>query len=141
MHNAIDRAAPAGKLKLRDCASAVAELALARLRLGSIGTRAKISASAGRESPRAPDQRELAIIDRVGFIIPRIAARLPWRADCLVQALAAQRWLARRGISSAIQIGVPRHQPAKFEAHAWLSAGGRIVTGGNIDDYERLTRR
>src|SRR4249919_3963164 len=32
------------------------------------------------------DQRRLVI--RVAFAVPRVAVRVPWRADCLVQALA-----------------------------------------------------
>jgi len=80
------------------------------------------------------------LVERVAFVIPRVAARLPWRADCLVQALAARRWLARHGVTTTLTLGVPRDKPADFEAHAWLTAGDRIVTGGDVSGYVPLAR-
>ncbi len=76
----------------------------------------------------------------MAFVIPRVAARLPWRADCLVQALAARRWLGGQGVATKLTLGVPREKPTDFEAHAWLSAGTRIVTGGDISGYVPLSR-
>ena len=72
----------------------------------------------------------------MAYIVPRVAARLPWRADCLVQALAAQRWLRGAGIMTNIHVGVPNQRPATFEAHAWLTAGELVVTGGDIAKYQ-----
>ena len=31
------------------------------------------------------------LVEQVAFAIPRVAKRVPWRADCLVQALAGER--------------------------------------------------
>jgi Transglutaminase-like superfamily len=79
-----------------------------------------------------------ALVARIGYVIPRISARLPWRSDCVIQAMAAQRWLATYGLASEIQIGVERPEGAPFGAHAWLMHNGAVVTGGDIARYDLL---
>jgi Transglutaminase-like superfamily len=79
-----------------------------------------------------------ALAARIGYVIPRISARLPWRSDCVIQAMAAQRWLATHGLASEIQIGVERPEGAPFGAHAWLVHHGAVVTGGDIARYDLL---
>lgn len=79
-----------------------------------------------------------ATLARIGYVIPRISDRLPWRSDCLIQAIAAQNWLAAKGAASEIQIGVEHPEGGDFGAHAWLMAGGTIVTGGEIERYHLL---
>lgn len=74
-------------------------------------------------------------IARIGFIIALLGRRLPWRSDCLVQALAAQSWLADLGVASEIRVGVEVPQQGGFAAHAWLVSGGQIITGGNVEPY------
>lgn len=74
------------------------------------------------------------LVARVAVAIPRAATRLPWRADCWIQALAAQAWLARAGIGSDLYIGT-RQNRGGFEAHAWLRSGDRVVTGGDGAGY------
>ena len=63
---------------------------------------------------------------------------MPWRSDCLVQALAAQRWLARKGVPSCLQIGSRKTEMIGFEAHAWLSVGDLVVTGWDIENFEQF---
>lgn len=83
-----------------------------------------------------PDQRQL--IGRVAYAIPAMSSRVPWRSDCVVQALAARSWLARASVPSEVCIGV-RTDRVGFEAHAWLKVGERIVTGGGeINSYAEL---
>lgn len=127
-----------GRATVRDMASAGIELAIARLRLNSHRAQALIAAPAGPATKLT--SRQSALVERVAYVIPRVAARLPWRADCMVQAIAAERWLGRHGIATTLTLGVPRDRPAVFEAHAWLSAGSRIVTGGDISGYVPLVR-
>jgi hypothetical protein len=73
--------------------------------------------------------------DRAAFFIPRMAKRVPWRSDCLVQALAGQAWLAAGGIASEIRVGVGKPDAHLFEAHAWLIAGGHVLLGGDVTRY------
>ena len=128
----------ADRLRLRpdDLVRAVVELGLARLQLKR--HRPRLGAASQNAVPL--NDRQSALVDRVALVIPRVAARMPWRADCLVQAMAAQRWLSRARIATSLTLGVPKDRRPAFEAHAWLSAGSRIVTGGDVSDYIPLAR-
>lgn len=123
---------------LTDALRAGIELALARARLGRRRDAFLNGSVADGAVSVHPGDR--ALVDRVAFIIPRVAARLPWRADCVVQAMAAQRWLGRAGVETRLELGVPKEKQANFQAHAWLTAGDRIVTGGDIRGYTPLKR-
>lgn len=90
----------------------------------------------GRERA-ALTAEQAALIERLAYLLPVIAARVPWRSNCLVQALAARRWLKRVGIVSDLCLGV-RKNGQGFQAHAWLKVGDRIVTGGDISSYAEL---
>lgn len=128
------RAAALGPRVGFDLFRAVAELAIARLRLSAQGPERLLAA--GNDSPHAnlsPIQTHL--IDRVAFAIPRAAARVPWRATCLVQALAARRWLAREGIASQLVLGARKDGDA-LDAHAWLTVGDRVVIGGDVSGHQ-----
>jgi len=120
-----------------DLGRAVIELAIARVRLRSrqAGDLLGSSAPADRRSHQALDRDRTRLVERVAFAIPRAGGRLPWRANCLVQALAAQHWLDRHGVESQLLIGVRTSVPSDFEAHAWLKVGERVVTGGDISGY------
>jgi len=120
-----------------DLFRAAIELAIARVRLGSQQARDlhSVADAAGRQPPPTLDMDRANLVERVAFAIPRAGYRLPWRADCLVQALAAQRWLRRHGIATQLVIGARKPAPAAFAAHAWLKVGERVVTGGDISGY------
>ncbi|WP_353527004.1 lasso peptide biosynthesis B2 protein [Aurantiacibacter hainanensis] len=61
--------------------------------------------------------------------IRRASLLVPWRSDCLVQAIALQRWSARAGIKTAITLQVGRDQEGEFVAHAILRYGHTVVLG------------
>jgi hypothetical protein len=120
----------------------VVELARARRKLGRIrstdvaalNARAHTLACdrAGRDPPRADT------VDRIAVVIANVARIVPWRADCLVQAMAAQHWLASHGLASRIEIGLPPVKTEPFEPHALLVHRGTSVTGGEVTDYSIL---
>ncbi len=85
-----------------------------------------------------PQYHQDAALERVTFLLPRIGARLPWRSDCLVQALAAQRWLADYGIACEIEVGVRRDDDSAFRAHAWVIHDGKVVLGGETRKFSPL---
>jgi hypothetical protein len=125
---------------LADLARAGWELALARRRMLRRPLRELL---ADEEIAAAPtltpdDTAAAALVARVAFAVPAMGRRVPWRADCLVQALAARRWLAQRGIPTRLRIGATREVPQGFAAHAWLLAGETLVTGGETDGYAEL---
>ena len=139
---AVGRAVALGPRVWLQLLRAVAELALARLRLSARGTEALRGGGQGNSPAElSPDQSALA--DRVAFAIPRAAARVPWRATCLVQALAAQRWLARMGVASELRLGARKSAGDGLDDHAWLKAGDHIVVGGDLEGYQpfRPSRR
>ena len=87
----------------------------------------------GREDAQA-DEREL------NWAITRAARFIP-AASCLTQALSLQVLLGRRGLGSRLCIGVRKGQHDKFEAHAWVERGGRVVIGGEPQAGGQITRQ
>lgn len=60
----------------------------------------------------------------------RVASRyVPGAPTCLVQALATQRLMIRRGISTHLFIGLTRSNAGVLEGHAWVQSEGQIVMG------------
>lgn len=60
----------------------------------------------------------------------RIAANtVPWKSVCLPNAVAGKLMLQRRGWQSTIHLGVGFEPSGALHAHAWLEAGGIIITG------------
>lgn len=119
---------------------AVWVLALARWalhRIGPAGVQRRNADAAKSIRTHNPDTVS-AHCDTAAFTIPRVARRMPWRADCLVQALAGQYWLRAKGIASEIVIGTARRTDGSFEAHAWLRQGERIILGGDIARFQPL---
>ena len=121
-----------------DLLRATFELALARYRLGAEHPKQLLLRARQFSQPSQTPAHATAIAARVAFAIPRVAARLPWRADCFIQAMAAQRWLQRKGIPSALMIGTRKDGYGAFQAHAWLTYNDQIITGGDISGYVPL---
>lgn len=111
-----------------------ARIAFARFSASDIPRLNAAARSISSDGKKAPDWH----IERVGYVLPRLSARLPWRSDCLIQAMAGHNWLMASGVPSEIQIGVEKPEGGRFGAHAWLVHGGKIVTGGEIDRYARI---
>lgn len=127
-------------VELADLVRATKELGLARYRLATMSS-AELLAVAYQHGERedgaaAPAGRAYA--RRVGIAIGRMSSRVPWRASCLVQALAARRWLARHGIGSSLFVGVRKQAPQQLDAHAWLVSGNEVITGGDVSGYREL---
>jgi hypothetical protein len=80
--------------------------------------------------------------DSVSWAVAAVAARCPF-ATCLVQALAADAILRRRGLTSELRIGVRvrGNCDVPLEAHAWVECGGALVTGAieDLADFKVLT--
>jgi hypothetical protein len=116
-----------------DLLRAVWELALASRRLRHQPA-SGISGSAMSEQEASED----TLVGRIAWAIPRAAAVVPWRADCLRQAEAARHWLDRRGMASEVRLGVRKTEAGGIEAHAWLLCGRKIVTGGDPKLFEEF---
>lgn len=114
------------------------ELALARYRLGAEHPIQLLQRARQLSQPTKAPTHANAQSARVAFAIPRVAARVPWRSDCFIQAMAAQRWLQHKGIASTLTIGTRKDQSGGFQAHAWLTCNDEIITGGDISGYVPL---
>jgi hypothetical protein len=78
-------------------------------------------------TPAAPASRADAI-DAVRWATGAVAARLG-PATCLVQALAADAMLRRRGIVAEVRFGVRARDghPVPIEGHAWVECDGQTI--------------
>lgn len=84
------------------------------------------------EPPSGPD------LNRLTWALSAASARVPWRSDCLIQVMAANRWLRRYNIQPSFFLGVAKDADSALRAHAWLSHGATIVAGSRGDGYTTL---
>ena len=77
-------------------------------------------------------------LSRLSWAISAAAIRTPWRSDCLLQAMAAERWLRRHGHASQFKLGIAKDAHGQFRAHAWLTSQDQILTGGDVSKFELL---
>lgn len=80
--------------------------------------------------------RSRYIAARLGRAVARTLAFLPTDTRCLTQSLVLTSLLARRGIDSALVLGVTTE--SGFGAHAWLECGGRPVLPSGGARFGRL---
>ena len=82
-----------------------------------------------------------AHVARVAWGVPAAARRLPFRATCLIESLAAEAMLMRRGVPCVLRLGVrPPDQQGALDAHAWIECRGGVVAGvvDRLQDYAVL---
>lgn len=111
-----------------------ARMVFARMQAAHIPPRNK----AAKDTARKDSTVTSAELARIYYVLPRISDRLPWRSDCMVQAIAAQNWLASRGAAGEIQIGVENPEDGEFGAHAWLLYNEMVIVGGDISQYQLI---
>jgi hypothetical protein len=72
----------------------------------------------------------LRAVERCRRVIPLIST-------CLVAALTGQRMLAKRGVASALVLGLRQgDRDGSITAHGWLRVGDHVVLGrGEMRDY------
>jgi hypothetical protein len=78
-------------------------------------------------------------VERIAWLVG-VAARAT-RFKCLVRSLTLSRVLARRGVASAVQIGV-RPGARELRAHAWVEWNGRVLndSAAHVREYVPLDR-
>jgi len=80
------------------------------------------------------DQAASLLCARVGWAVSAVAKRVPWRAACFHQGIAAQQMLCRAGIPAELHYGVAKSEDKKMEAHVWVTVDGQTVVGGKTKD-------
>jgi hypothetical protein len=115
---------------------AVAAFAIAVLPFRHVGY---LAARPIRRSQR-PWRTLLIDQKRVRWSIVATARRVPWRAMCFQQGLAAQFMLRRRGVSSVLYYGAAPDDLRGLSAHVWVRDGDmEVVGGGTASRYAVLT--
>jgi hypothetical protein len=116
-------------------AIAAKELAFARLRHFALAQKDIFAefqgpfAAAAKQKPGTLDLADLS------WAIAVAARHVPWRADCLIQAMAANRCLSRYGIRPEFFVGVDKKAGGALLGHAWLTCGDRLLTGPGFERF------
>jgi hypothetical protein len=76
----------------------------------------------------------LSKVRRIRWAIIAAAGRVPWRALCFQQGLAAQLMLRRRGVPSVLYYGAAQGERTGLSGHVWVRDGDVDVVGGEIAD-------
>jgi hypothetical protein len=95
------------------------------------------------EDPGVPEPAALQAGTRLASATSRCLALLPADSRCLVRSLVLMALLVRRGIASALVIGV-RPGGADFGAHAWVERNTKPLLpsgGGNYARFLELGRQ
>lgn len=116
-------------------AIAVKELAFARFRHAVMPAPNIIAELQNSPALTLNPQSRPPDLARLSWAVAAAAYRVPWRADCLLQAMAANRWLSRHGIKSEFFVGVDKDAKGALRSHAWLMCRDRLITGPG---YERF---
>jgi Transglutaminase-like superfamily len=118
---------------LQYAAWALGYLAFSRVRFAFVSTRCLLRDLAFRRhaAPRAGRPLDLRL---VAWSIRAVSRRVPWRSDCLLQAMAATAWLRKAGYAPEFYLGVRSGASGDIEAHAWLTVDGRVLVGGSGPD-------
>jgi hypothetical protein len=79
---------------------------------------------------------------RLAIHVERAAARLPWGALCLPQAIALSIMLKYSDIPHDLVIAIrPAGQRGQADAlHAWIDCGGTVVLGALAGPWHELAR-
>lgn len=99
-----------------------------------------VVAAIDAEQPARDPQTEGVASLKLGARLARVTTRcldpLPADSRCLGQSLVLMALLARRGVGSALVIGV--RPGSNFEAHAWVEREGMPLLPSGGDTYSRL---
>jgi hypothetical protein len=78
-------------------------------------------------------ERERTVaVRRIRWAIVVCAGRVPWRAACFQQSLAAQWMLRRRGVASVLYYGAAPDREFGLAAHVWVMVDQAGVVGHEI---------
>ena len=77
---------------------------------------------------------------RIARAVAAVGSRIRG-TTCLVEALAVDTMLRRRGYASALKVGVRRGAVMSIDAHAWVECSGAVVIGTTpeLADYAVLS--
>ena len=119
---------------------AVLALAVSALMVALLPFRRVAASVRPLREPAADQEAEALLARRVAWAVAASARRVPWRAKCLEQGIAAHWMLRRRRVGATLHYGVAQ-RPHGLLAHAWVRAGAIDVVGcENAGDFTELAR-
>jgi hypothetical protein len=131
---------PVGKVSL--AAEILAAYASVRLALWRTDLPRTIEAArslSGSHGGRKADTRKEQLLGaRLGRAVVRTLRLLPTDSRCLMRSLVLTKLLARRGVDSALVIGVSLEP--EFAAHAWVEREEVPLLPTDRSQYARLVR-
>ena len=93
-----------------------------------------LSPHLGARMKQAPDTNIPSsmhtLVSDISQAVNRAAHHIPWKAKCLVQAMAGKFMLRCRKVESTLYLGVAKENEDQLKAHAWLRCGRQVVCGG-----------
>lgn len=113
--------------KLPLIVEALGALAVASLLIAAFSFR-RIAALAGQGDTDRPTATP-ALARDLDWVLSAWARRVPWRAVCFQQGLAAQLMLRRRELSASLFYGARRDDAGALVAHVWVQSGPVEVVG------------
>lgn len=113
---------------LVEAVAVVAASALA-LRLVAFSRIARCLGDSDEETDESVDALDDELAREIRWAVRAIAARVPWNAACLTQALAAFGLCARRRLPVTLYLGTAKDAEGELIAHAWTRCGARVLTG------------
>ena len=87
-----------------------------------------------------PRHRGTLTVERFAWAVAAASRRLPFRSTCLVESLAVDAMMRRRGYASKIRFGVRPPNAGVLAGHAWVECDGAVVFG-SLQDYSVLSTR
>ena len=88
--------------------------------------------------PAKSSGKRTSSVDRLAWSVAAASRRLPFRSNCLIESLAVDAMMRRRGHASEIRFGVRPPNAGVLTAHAWVECEGAIVFG-SLQDYSALS--
>lgn len=113
--------------KLLVAAEALVALIIASILIAFFDFR-RIAAIAAR-APKAAPTALPAVAGEIAWAIAAWGRRVPWRAVCFQQGLAAQFMLRRRRLAATLHYGARRDADGQIAAHVWVRSGRVDVIG------------
>lgn len=99
---------------------------------------ARLKEPVGNTQSRAFDETAEDQLKRLEWALAAAANVLPWRTDCLIRCIAADKILRRRKLEPNFYLGVRNAPDEDFGAHAWIRCHGIPVAGGEGKEFEVL---
>lgn len=116
---------------------ALGALAIASVLIALFSFR-RTASFAAQGRPEAPAASASTAGD-IGWAVAAWGRRVPWRAVCFQQGLAAQIMLRRRAVAAALFYGARHDDAGKLVAHVWVRSGDVDVIGcEGADSYGLL---